>query len=114
MSVSSCYTAVVGVILGSVMPLTLRAAPVDEVIVSASRIELPREQVGSSVSVLEGAEIDRRAPSLVADLLREIASAAVNRGGPMGSVTACDGSRSGRNVAGSAAGRAQKSLGSSW
>jgi len=69
------------------MPLTLRAAPVDEVIVSASRIELPREQVGSSVSVLEGAEIDRRAPSLVADLLREIASAAVNRGGPMGSVT---------------------------
>ena len=67
---------------------TIRAAtPGDDVIVSASRIELPREQVGSSISVFQGLEIDRRAPSLVADLLREVASAAVNRGGPMGSVT---------------------------
>ncbi|MEZ5513318.1 MAG: TonB-dependent receptor [Steroidobacteraceae bacterium] len=83
---SSCSSLLLLGIVALAEPAGAAERP-DDVIVSASRIELPREQVGSSVSVFEGTEIDRRAPALVADLLREVASAAVNRGGPMGSVT---------------------------
>ncbi|MBK6596727.1 MAG: TonB-dependent receptor [Proteobacteria bacterium] len=84
---SGVGSLIAGFLFSSAISPASAAARLDEVVISASRIELPREQVGSSVTVFDARDIDRRAPSLVADLLRSVASAAVNRSGPIGSVT---------------------------
>lgn len=62
-----------------------RTAP--EVVVSASRIPLPPEEIGSAASAIGGRELEAGRVRFVADALRRIPGVAVSRGGPPGSVT---------------------------
>ena len=56
----------------SPMRLTLAVAPVSEaIVVSATRTEAPAGQVAASVTVFDGAEIERKQQPLLADLLRD-------------------------------------------
>lgn len=58
-----------------------------EIIISASRIEQPAENVGSSVIVLSGDELKARGVEFVADALLEVPSLVVTSQGPRGSKT---------------------------
>jgi len=62
-----------------------RVAP--ETVVTATRVPLPPEQVGSAVTVLEEDDLERRQTTHISDILREVPGVAVNRAGPVGSVT---------------------------
>ena len=55
-----------------------------EVVVSASRVPVPAEHVGSSVTVLDQEEIEKRQPTFVHELLREVPGVAVSQLGPYG------------------------------
>ena len=55
-----------------------------EVVVSASRVPVPAEHVGSSVTVFSAEEIKKRQPNFVHELLREIPSVAVSQTGANG------------------------------
>lgn len=60
----------------------------DEVISVASRIDfLKKDELTSPVSVIDTDEIGQRDQAYIADLLRTIPGAAVNRSGPAGSLT---------------------------
>jgi len=72
----------------SAIAITIAVAPVSEhVIVSATRTEAPAGQVGSAVTVFDGAEMERRQQPLLADLLRDSPGATVVRVGAPGAVT---------------------------
>ncbi|HZD24625.1 MAG TPA: TonB-dependent receptor [Alphaproteobacteria bacterium] len=58
-----------------------------EVVVTASRVPLPAEQVGSAVTVITREEIEQRRKPLVSDLLREVPGVSVNRSGGTGGIT---------------------------
>ena len=64
------------------------SAILPEVVVSASRIPVPAEHVGSSVTVFSAEEIKKRQPNFVQELLREVPSVAVSQTGANGGVTA--------------------------
>ena len=55
-----------------------------EVVVSASRVPVPAEYVGSSVTVFSAEEIKKRQPNFVHELLREVPSVAVSQTGVNG------------------------------
>lgn len=59
----------------------------DEIIVTASRIEQPRLQIGSAIDVLSTADIQARQKTFVSDLLRDMPGLAVSRSGPAGAFT---------------------------
>ncbi|MFM1886093.1 MAG: hypothetical protein RL026_1250 [Pseudomonadota bacterium] len=73
------------------MPCLVLAAedPLSEIVVSATRAPggLPRDLAGVSVTVLESATLQTRQLRTLADALRDVPGAAVNRAGPVGSVT---------------------------
>ncbi len=73
---------------GAEVEVQLPLAPVrEEIVVTATRTEVPTSQLGANTSVLEAAEIeDRQAPS-VADLLRALPAANVTRLGGLGTVS---------------------------
>lgn len=55
----------------------------EEIVVSANRYEVPASEVGSSVTVIDGEEIERRNPVAVLDLLRTVPGVEVTlTGGP--------------------------------
>ncbi|MBP5856237.1 TonB-dependent receptor [Marivibrio halodurans] len=58
------------------------------IVVSASRVPLPAERVGSAVTVITAEEIERRGDRFVADILRDVPGLAVNRTGAAGALTA--------------------------
>ena len=60
------------------------SAILPEVVVSASRIPVPAEHVGSSVTVFSAEEIKKRQPKFVHELLREVPSVAVSQTGANG------------------------------
>jgi vitamin B12 transporter len=60
---------------------------VSEVVVSASRVPLPAEEVGSAVTVIFAEEIERKQVRFVSDVLREVPGVAVSRSGTVGSFT---------------------------
>ena len=64
------------------------SAILPEVVVSASRVPVPAEHVGSSVTVFSAEEIKKRQPNFVQELLREVPSVAVSQTGANGGVTA--------------------------
>ena len=64
------------------------SAILPEVVVSASRVPVPAEHVGSSVTVLSAEEIKKRQPNFVQELLREVPSVAVSQTGANGGLTA--------------------------
>lgn len=59
-----------------------------EIVVSASRIALPAERVGSAVSVVTATEMKRRGQQFVSDVLRDVPGLAVSRTGAPGAQTA--------------------------
>lgn len=59
----------------------------EEVVVSASRITVPAQEVGSAVTVIEAEDLENRQTQSVADILREVPGVAVNRGGGVGTFT---------------------------
>jgi vitamin B12 transporter len=68
--------------------LTLGVAPLAEhVVVSATRTEAPSGQVAASVTVFDGAEIERKQEPPLADLLRGATGTTVVRAGAPGTVT---------------------------
>ena len=58
-----------------------------ELVVTASRAPEPAARVGSAVTVIDRAEIERRQAEFVSDLLRDVPGVAVSRQGPPGAVT---------------------------
>ncbi len=58
-----------------------------EVVVSASRVPLPADAVGSAVTVIEGPAIRSQETRVLADVLREVPGVALSRSGPVGSIT---------------------------
>ena len=66
---------------------SMEPLPVKEVVVTASRVPLPAEQVGSSVTVITAEDIERKQVRVVSDVLREVPGVAVSRSGPVGANT---------------------------
>jgi vitamin B12 transporter len=58
-----------------------------DTVVSANRVEVPSSQVGSSVTVITGEEMQARQIRVVADALRDVPGVSVNRTGPRGLFT---------------------------
>ena len=58
-----------------------------EVVVSASRVPLPADEIGSAVTVITGAQLERRQVRVVSDALRDVPGVAVSRTGPAGAST---------------------------
>lgn len=67
--------------------LTLAAATLDTVVVSASRNEMPLERVGSSLTVITEEDIKQRGYTSLADLLRTTPGIAVSNSGGAGATT---------------------------
>ena len=61
--------------------------PLETIVVTASRIPLPLEQAGSSVTVIDRDQIDRRQAVFVTDLLQDVPGVALRRSGGIGSQT---------------------------
>jgi vitamin B12 transporter len=60
-----------------------KGRPLDEVIVTANRVPVPLRQIGTSVSVIDTADIEARGNLALSDVLRQMpAIAASNSGGP--------------------------------
>jgi vitamin B12 transporter len=58
-----------------------------ETVVSASRVPVPSERVGSAVSVVTADEIERKQMRVLSDILRGVPGLAINRAGPAGNIT---------------------------
>ena len=58
----------------------------EEIVVSANRYEVPASEVGSSVTVIEADEIERRNPVAVLDLLRTVPGTEVTHAGGPGKI----------------------------
>lgn len=61
--------------------------PKDEVVVTASRLEEPKRDVASSITVLRAEDLDRKQQRMVADALREVPALDVIRSGAQGGLT---------------------------
>ena len=59
----------------------------EEVVVTSSRIEMPLSRIGTSISVIDGAEIELRGYSSLTDVLRTQPGIAVSGSGGVGKVT---------------------------
>ena len=57
------------------------------VVVTAARVPLPVKLAGSGVTVITRAEIERRNPHYVSELLRDVPGFAVSRNGGAGAQT---------------------------
>ncbi|MGF7174785.1 TonB-dependent receptor plug domain-containing protein [Azospirillum doebereinerae] len=55
--------------------------------VTANRVATPAAETGSALTVITGEELERRQTRILSDALREVPGVAVNRTGPMGSLT---------------------------
>ncbi len=66
---------------------SVAALQLPEVVVSASRIELPAERVGSAVTVITAEDLERNGQQFVSDVLRDVPGVAVNRSGAAGALT---------------------------
>lgn len=64
-----------------------QAQMLPDTVVSASRVEVPSREVGSSVTVITGEEMQARQIRVVADALRDVPGVSVNRTGPRGLFT---------------------------
>lgn len=58
-----------------------------EVVVSATRIETPPEKVGSSVTVIDGRDIERRGKSQLLDALQGVPGVTITRNGGVGATS---------------------------
>ena len=58
-----------------------------DTVVSANRVAVPSREVGSSVTVITGKDMQERQIRVVADALRDVPGVSVNRSGPRGLLT---------------------------
>ena len=58
-----------------------------EVVVSASRVPVATQEVGSAVTVITAEELEQRQVRIVSDVLRDVPGVAVSRTGPAGALT---------------------------
>lgn len=65
----------------------LEAKILPDTVVSANRVALPSREVGSSVTVITGEEMEERQIRVVSDALRDVPGVSVNRTGPRGLFT---------------------------
>jgi vitamin B12 transporter len=63
------------------------ASSVDEVLITASRIDQPAYAVGGSFSIITGEELEQRQTQFIGDALRSVPGVAVNRSGSFGAQT---------------------------
>lgn len=81
------------VIGGVLLPLSTLAAEGDaalvlpEISVTANRVPTPAEETGSALTVITADELKQRQTQVLSDVLREVPGVAVNRTGPMGTLT---------------------------
>ncbi|MFD1704337.1 TonB-dependent receptor plug domain-containing protein [Methylopila henanensis] len=68
-------------------PAADEATALEEVSVTANRVEGPQAAIGSAVSSISGEELEKRQIRVVSDVLREMPGVAVNRTGPVGALT---------------------------
>lgn len=61
--------------------------PPETIVVTASRIPVPLSAVGSSVTVIEREQIERRESAFAVDLLRDVPGVAISQSGSIGSQT---------------------------
>ncbi|MGZ0188055.1 MAG: TonB-dependent receptor [Alphaproteobacteria bacterium] len=74
--------------IATAMPaLAQEVKELPEMVVSASRVPVPADSVGSAVTVIEREDIQRKQVRLLSDILREVPGVALSRGGPVGSLT---------------------------
>jgi len=77
-------------LLLTTVPMLAAAQPViaaeqaPEIVVTATRTEIARSQVGSSISVLTAAEIEERQYAFTVDAIRSLPGVIVNQNGPLG------------------------------
>lgn len=69
---------------GETPPEEAQATVRDQIVVSAHRLEVPRREVGSSVTVLDREQIERRDKTTVLELLRTVPGVEVSQGGGPG------------------------------
>ena len=67
-------------------PMTPANLP-DTIVVTASNVEQPRDEVGQAITVLDTMTIRERQTAVVSDILRTMAGVTVTRTGGIGSVT---------------------------
>src|SRR2546425_6988262 len=68
--------------------IVLGLAPVQEkVVVTATRTETPTEQIGASVTVISGEQIEQQQQLLAGDVLRQVPGLTVIRSGGLGTTT---------------------------
>jgi vitamin B12 transporter len=89
-----CFSALIG---GLVTTMTIidaaqaepepEARMLPETVVSANRVAVPSREVGSSVTVITGEEMQERQIRVVADALRDVPGVSVSRTGPRGGFT---------------------------
>lgn len=77
---------------GTTLAATLAGAAAETaraptVVVTASRVPLPSDEVGSAVTVVTEEEIARKQVRLLSDVLREVPGVALSRSGPVGAIT---------------------------
>ena len=58
-----------------------------EIVVTASRVPIPSREVGSSISIITGEEIEKKQLRSLSEVLRKIPAVAVSRTGPVGAFT---------------------------
>lgn len=70
-------------------PAAAEEAPtlLEEITVTANRVDGPRAAIGSAVSSISGEELERRQIRIVSDALRELPGVSVSRSGPLGALT---------------------------
>ncbi len=64
-----------------------QSTPGKEIVVSASRVPMSANRVGSAVTVIDAEDLEDRQTQSVADVLQEVPGVAVTRSGGMGSLT---------------------------
>lgn len=74
-------------IAGLFTPTALQAAETQEIVVSASRVEIAREASGSAITVLDGDYLEQNQIRTISDVLRDVPGVAVSRSGGPGSFT---------------------------
>lgn len=71
----------------SAAPVVAADNPLEEIIITSSRVEMPLREVGTSVSLITAADIETRGFTTVYDALRSQAGVSVSNSGGLGSAT---------------------------
>ena len=83
--VAACATAVAGA--GAAEAQTPAETELPELVVTATRVPMPADRIGSSVAVITAADIEERQEAFVGEALRGVPGVAVSRTGGFGHLT---------------------------